>query len=600
VTERLFGVETEYAFAVLGRDGQALSAEALLYQLMELASARLPCLSDEYSRGIFLANGARFYVDCGLHLEMTTPECANPWDVVRYILAGEKILGRLAEELEARDRAIKEILLFKTNVDYSSQATWGCHESYLHRSNPCLLPEQIIPHLVSRVIYTGAGGFNSKVPQLEFTVSPRVWHLEASISQESTYRRGVFHTKNETLSTSGYHRLHLLCGESLCSHTAMWLRTATTALVVALIDGGVPLGAQVTPSSPLHAMQTFASDPECRARVQVTGGRPMSALDIQRHYLAHAESHMHDDFMPSWAPDACRRWREILDRIEQGRQAVATCLDWAIKRELYAQHAHRHGVDWAALPRRTLLAARADGTHPMAPLRNEFCEIDVRFGQVGRGKGTFEALDRAGVLDHRVPGVDNIEHAMENPPATGRAKIRGQCIRRLASEHSLYACSWNGIWDVTSGRKLDLQDPFASEEIWQDSPQPAEGQTDPLFHVFSEDYLATVLERHQQRRATRRSWVSRRVASEPPQTEAPDTPDGFRVGDRVILGRHDPVNGYDNWAPPMNQYVGRTAVITQIAVQDSSGCTTVRVDVDRGRWLWRTRNLRAVPTSTPA
>jgi hypothetical protein len=598
VTERLFGIETEYAFAVLGRYGQPLSAEPLLLRLMDMARERLPCLGDEYSRGIFLANGARFYIDCGLHLEMTTPECTNPWDIVRYILAGEKMLDRLAAELQAGEPAIKEVLLFKTNVDYSTLATWGCHESYLHRSDPRTLPGQIIPHLVSRIIYTGAGGFNSKLPQLEFTVSPRVWHLETDVSQESTHHRGVFHTKDETLSLSGYHRLHLLCGESLCSHAAMWLRTAVTALVVALVEGGIPLGRQVALSQPLHAMRVFAADPECSAKVQTTDGRMVSALDIQRHYLETAESHMQDGFMPSWAPEACRRWRDILDRIAQGRQAVAATLDWAIKCEVYAQHARRRGVDWSELPGRTLLPVREDGTHPLAPLRNEFCEIDVRFGQVGQSQAIFETLDRAGVLDHRIPGVDNVEHAIENPPATGRAKVRGQCIRRLTGERARYLCSWHAICDRSTGRRLDLRDPFASDEIWLDHPQPPECPTDPFFDLLSDDHLAGLLQRHEQGRSTRRSWLSRRLAARRPQTETAEPQDGFRVGDRVILGRHDVVNGCDNWASPMELYVGRTAVITQIAVQDSAGCGTVRVDLDRGRWLWRIRNLQAVPAPT--
>ena len=58
--------------------------------------------------------------------------------------------------------------------------------------------------------------------------------------------------------------------------------------------------------------------------------------------------------------------------------------------------------------------------------RTRLFEIDTRFGQLGL-KGIFETLDAAGVLNHRVNGVDNIEHAMIEPPASGRANVsRGQ------------------------------------------------------------------------------------------------------------------------------------------------------------------------------
>ena len=55
----------------------------------------------------------------------------------------------------------EQVNLLRCNVDYSGvPSTWGCHESYMHRvANPVAVPPQIVPHLVSRIIYTGAGGF---------------------------------------------------------------------------------------------------------------------------------------------------------------------------------------------------------------------------------------------------------------------------------------------------------------------------------------------------------------------------------------------------------------------------------------------------------
>ena len=82
---------------------------------------------------------------------------------------------------------------------------------------------RLVPHLASRLVYTGAGGFNSRSPGLEFTLSPRVAHLVANVSDSSTRSRGLFHTKDESLSPDGYHRLHVLSSESLCSELAIWL-----------------------------------------------------------------------------------------------------------------------------------------------------------------------------------------------------------------------------------------------------------------------------------------------------------------------------------------------------------------------------------------
>src|SRR5690349_7451732 len=99
MAERLFGMEIEYGCAVRPRNPKSVSRGAdWVERLMAIARKRLPHLPSLEGSGIFLQNGARLYVDCS-HPEMTTPECANPWDVVRYMQGGERILTDLAREL---------------------------------------------------------------------------------------------------------------------------------------------------------------------------------------------------------------------------------------------------------------------------------------------------------------------------------------------------------------------------------------------------------------------------------------------------------------------------------------------------------------------
>jgi hypothetical protein len=114
---------------------------------------------------------------------------------------------------------------------------------------------------------------------------------------------------------------------------------------------------------------------------------------------------------------------------------------------------HANGLSW-------------DGLKPFVELRRELFEIDTRFGQLGE-RGVFTALERAGVLEHQVAGVDRIEEAILNPPAVGRAKIRGECIRRFSQEKDRYVCTWDCIKDTASARTLDLSEPFATDEKWR-------------------------------------------------------------------------------------------------------------------------------------
>ncbi|HVM97120.1 MAG TPA: proteasome accessory factor PafA2 family protein, partial [Candidatus Acidoferrales bacterium] len=127
MAQPLFGVETEYAVSGLDHQGQAVDRRIVLRKLMELARERHTHLLDGTGRGIFLASGARFYVDFPDHPEFCSPECTNPWDVVRYLRAGDRILSDLAEELPEREPRLAEVVAVRSNVDYVAGTTWGSH-----------------------------------------------------------------------------------------------------------------------------------------------------------------------------------------------------------------------------------------------------------------------------------------------------------------------------------------------------------------------------------------------------------------------------------------------------------------------------------------
>ena len=490
MAERLFGMEIEYGCTPRSRDpARPTRFGDWADRFMTAARERLPHLPSAEGGGIFLENGARFYLDCS-HPEMTTPECANPWDVVRYMQAGERMLTSIAEDLQRREPALAEVLLFKTNVDHSvNGATWECHTSFMHRGDPAEFPDQIIPHLVSRIVYSGAGGLELVDGRLRFSLSPRVRFLQCEVSNESTRGRGIFHTKDETLAADGYHRLHIICGESLCSETALWLNMGATALIVAMIEGGLRPGDAVRLSKPLETMRRFIADPTCRAVGPTAGRRKLNAIQIQRHYLEMAEAHRHAPFMPPWTDQVCLQWRTMLDRLETGAPgSVATALDWAMKLGLFLDHTDRRGLclehwqyayaaiqrdpngDEFPLPEEAQNSKAPTSTPPvLLKVHQELCEIDTRFGQLG-ANGLFATLDRAGVLGHHFAGVDNIEHAVANPPAIGRARLRGQCVQRFQGQNQRYACSWRNVLDREKKLLLDLTEPFTSEEKWQAMP----------------------------------------------------------------------------------------------------------------------------------
>ena len=508
---RVFGVETEYAVTALDGAGAAFPRGDFTAGLLAIARKQLSHLPDGHSTGLFLANGSRFYIDAGDHPEVSSPECLDPWDVVRYSKAGDLILEQLAEGVRTADPRIARVLIFKGNVDYSAATTWGAHESYGHRAHVGVLQRRLMPHLVSRVIYTGAGGFNPFSHGLEFMLSPRVAHLTHAFSAESTTQRSIIHTRDESLAAHGYRRQHLICGESARSDVATWLKVGATALVVAMIEAGVPCGEDVALAAPLEALRTFARDPGGRETAAMASRPPMTALQIQRRYLDRAVHHAGDRFMPKWAGAVCERWADVLDRLERGPAAVASRLDWAMKWKIYEERARRRGIEWATTPAwthvvETLERARLDAVpridrlsvdlvlaragplraavtalasyvdahglrwrdlDEFLSLRQQLFEVDTRFGELG-ANSLFSILDASGVLDHQVDD-DAMPDARYEPPAAGRARVRGAVIRDAARERRRLVCTWEAIWDPATDAHLDLSDPFSEREVWERS-----------------------------------------------------------------------------------------------------------------------------------
>ena len=473
VVPTLFGVETEFAVTALDRDGRILPIDAVVHEIQARAAAR-PHLAGNES-GIFFGNGGRFYVDRGHHPEYAAPETTTPWEAVRYSFAGDRLMAQLADEVAAEDSRICTLTVRKGNVDYVTGATWASHENFLHRCDPARLRPALIPHLVSRIVFTGGGGydpFTTACPR--FVLSPRAMFVRRLVDSSVTREIALVDDRAQP-HCSGFYRQHIMCGDANQSQLTMLLRIGTTALVVALIDANCVRDEAVRLADPLKALETIAHDVTLRTPVDLASGRRLTATAIQRHYLRQARAHLRR--LPAWAEALCGLWEDTLDRLDCGPEAVADRLDWAIKHTV-----HRGRV-----------AGSSDGDEAR---RAELCEIDVRFGQV-YPPSLFDALDQSGVLRHRVAGIDPIEQAISTPPSAGRAGVRGRVVARLAAEKRGISCGWDRIRDVILLKALDLSDPFVEAETWYDlsaGETSADFQLQRLSHLVSSPVSPTTRE----------------------------------------------------------------------------------------------------------
>ena len=461
MVKQMLGAETEYFFAVFLHNGQRGDHELYCVKLIEIACELFGALRVGMAGACYLPNGSKLYIDCR-HPEIATCECTSPAELLRYILAGDLVMQRLVEALEFRCPEVAETVVCRCHVDYSGTGvTWGAHESYLHRSTSEALQQQLLGHLSSRVIYSGAGGLDSLSPRIEFQIEPRTPHLQHVVSGSSTNERGIFHTKNESLSSEGFSRLHLLASATACSQTATFLRLGTTCLLVALTALRKSPTRVIQLADPLAAMQTFSRDVTCKAKVMTTDRRKMSAIEIQRVYLEEVTSELKTGNLPAWAAEVCDTWDTVLVDLDDNPMKLASVLDWPLKLTLFREFSARNGVAWEGRNRHS---TKVDASSETAHLRAKLCEIDVRFSQIGE-KGIFENLDRDDHLHHCIVPSKAIETACTEPPRVGRARLRAKWIKKLAGVDGA-CCDWQYVLDPRTKRRLDLANPFQEQEIW--------------------------------------------------------------------------------------------------------------------------------------
>src|SRR5574342_586668 len=295
---RIFGLETEYGVTCTYRGQRRLSPDEVARYLFRRV------VSWGRSSNVFLRNGARLYLDVGSHPEYATPECDSVTDVVIHDRAGERILEGLLVDAEKRlhDEGIAgEIYLFKNNTD-SAGNSYGCHENYLvsRHGEFGRLADILIPFLVTRQIFAGAGKVLQTPRGAVYCLSQRAQHICQEISGATTSSRSIINTRDEPhADAERYRRLHVIVGDSNMSEVATYLKVGTTAIVLDMIEDGY-FDRDYSLQSPVQAIRDISHDPGLRETVKLKDGRAMTALEIQKEYL-----------------EACLAYAQNVDRSEE-------------------------------------------------------------------------------------------------------------------------------------------------------------------------------------------------------------------------------------------------------------------------------------------
>jgi len=439
---RIMGIETEYGVTCTLRGQRRLSPDEVARYLFRRV------VSWGRSSNVFLANGARLYLDVGSHPEYATPECDSLNDLIAHDKAGERVLEQLLGSAEQRlhDEGIRgDVYLFRNNTD-SAGNSYGCHENYLTNRSEDLAhyTEVLIPFLVSRQIYAGAGKVITTSRGSHFSVSQRAEHIWEGVSSATTRSRPIINTRDEPhADAERFRRLHVIVGDTNMSEYSTYLKVGATMLMLRMLEDPTVVLRDMTLENPIRAIREISHDLTGRTRVRLANGREASALDIQGEYLNRALRYAASHELNPQEKQALAMWEHVMVGLEDDPMTLNTELDWVIKYQLVEAYRERHGLD---------------------PGDARLALLDLQYHDIDRTRSVFYKLQRRGLVERMVDDYA-IAEAVDLAPQTTRARLRGEFIRRAKERKRDYTVDWVHLkLNDQTQRSVLCKDPFLAHD----------------------------------------------------------------------------------------------------------------------------------------
>jgi proteasome accessory factor A len=439
---RIYGLENEYGVTCTLRGQRRLSPDEVARYLFRRV------VSWGRSSNVFLQNGARLYLDVGSHPEYATPECDSIYDLVVHDKAGERVLESLlvSASQRLREEGIRgTIYLFKNNTD-SAGNSYGCHENYLTSRTDDLghYAEVLIPFLISRSIFTGAGKVLQTARGPLFSIAQRAEHIWEGVSSATTRSRPIINTRDEPhADAERYRRLHVIVGDSNMSEYTTFVKVGSAACMLRMLEDPSVVLRDMTLENPIRAIRDVSHDITCRRKVRLANGREVSALDIQREYLDRALRYAETKGFPPLEQKALDMWEHCITTIENDPLKLDREVDWVIKYRLIEAFRARHDLALG---------------HPRVQL------LDLQYHDISRERSPFYKLQDHGLVERMCTDSD-IDTAVDVPPQTTRARLRGEFIRVAKEKKRDFTVDWVHLkLNDQAERTVLCKDPFKSRD----------------------------------------------------------------------------------------------------------------------------------------
>jgi proteasome accessory factor A len=266
------------------------------------------------------------------------------------------------------------------------------------------LVSDVIPFLITRQIYAGAGklgieGEGATGQPGIFQISQRADFFSVLVSIDTMNRRPIVNTRDEPHADPGkYRRFHVILGDSNMSEFAIAMKLGTMALVLELVEKHE--APQLEVAQPIDATKSISRDQTYDWIIELRDGRKISAIEIQRMYLAKALKYCdRTDQEVNWV---LQEWEKVLNDLETDVMQCTDRIDWVAKKYLLNTFQETEKLEW---------------TDPWLQA------IDLEYHNIVWDQGLHYELMREGQI-RRILKEDEIKEAIFMPPETTRAYFR--------------------------------------------------------------------------------------------------------------------------------------------------------------------------------
>jgi proteasome accessory factor A len=199
----------------------------------------------------------------------------------------------------------------------------------------------------------------------------------------------------------------------------------------------------MTLENPIRAIREISHDITCKREVRLANGRDLSALDIQREYLDRALRYRDTRGFRPLELKALEMWEHVITTIERDPLELDREVDWVIKYKLLEAYRAKHDL----------------------PLSHaKIALMDLQYHDVNRERSLFYLMQNKGLVERMVTD-EEIDIAMETPPQTTRAKLRGDFIQAAKEKKRDYTVDWVHLkLNDQAQRTVLCKDPFRSKD----------------------------------------------------------------------------------------------------------------------------------------